>query len=432
MPVDARTAVAHLLRRAGFGPTAAEVDAATAAGYQATVDRLLDFSTPDPADATPLPTFAPYQPIGARNLSAAQRQAVQAQRNQDNAALVRWWLNRMVTTAHPLREKLTWFWHGHFATSIQKVQRADYMARQNQIFRNGAAGNFETLTQLVAKDPAMLVWLDAATNVQAHPNENFARELMELFTLGIGNYTEDDVKQAARAFTGWRVNPQTQSWVLAARQHDGGTKTVLGQTGSWTGEDVIHIVTNSAASAPFIVSRLWSHFAYPVAPNDPVVMDLAPPFAQTHDVRALVRSMLLHPQFVSDTARTGLVKQPIEWVLGTCRVLGLTATDKRLPGALRSLGQVPFEPPNVGGWPQNDYWLTTASSLGRLQLAAVLATALAPATLVQASIADRPAVAGHLLSVDWTDPTATALAKAAGSPQALLALALVAPEYVLA
>src|SRR5665213_2344116 len=188
-----RSTIAHLLRRTGFGPTAAEVDAAVARGYTATVDQLLDFSAPDPADAVPPPTFAPFQPLGASQLTTAQRQAAQKQRASEVRALQVWWLNRMATTAHPLREKLTFFWHGHFATSVDKVQRADLMYRQNQIFRSSGAGDFEVLTQAVAKDPAMMIWLDTRTDKLAHPNENFARELMEIFTLGLGNYTEDAV-----------------------------------------------------------------------------------------------------------------------------------------------------------------------------------------------------------------------------------------------
>jgi uncharacterized protein (DUF1800 family) len=422
---DPRSTIAHLLRRTGFGPTPAEVDAALAKGYEATVDNLLDFSGPDPADATPLPVFAPYEAAGAKNLTVDQRKAIQRQRTLDVSSLITWWLTRMTTTAHPLREKLTWFWHGHFATSVQKVQRADYMATQNQIFRTMGAGDFEALTQAAAKDPAMLIWLDAGTDVKAHPNENFARELMELFTLGIGNYSENDVKDAARAFTGWHIDRTTQAWAINARQHDGFDKTVLGQTGAWSGEDVIHIVTNSDASAHWITSRLWSHFAYPVPPNDPVVQQLAPTYAGNHNITALLRSILMHPQFVSDTARTGLIKQPIEWTLGVFRALGLPAGDKRIGPVLRQLGQVPFDPPNVGGWPQNDYWLTTASSLTRLRVAAAASTAK-----VNATSADDVA---HLLSVDsWSDGTATALQRAAGQPKVMLALALVSPEYTLA
>jgi uncharacterized protein (DUF1800 family) len=433
--VSDRADIAHLLRRTGFGPTAAEVDAATAAGYDATVSALLDFSGPDPADGIATPTLGPAPPAaGAVPRSAAQQQALAAQRRADLVALTGWWLRRMAATAHPLREKLTWFWHGHFATSVQKVQRADYMAAQNQLFRQLGAGDFEALTLAVAKGPAMMIWLDTVTDVAAHPNENFARECMELFTLGIGNYTEDDVKEAARAFTGWKFDRTTGGFRLVARQHDDGQKTVLGQAGAWGGEDVVRILTHAPASARFVAARLWSHFAYPVAPGDPVVDDLAPGFAADRDVAGLVRAILLHPQFRSPAATGGLVKQPVEWVVGAARVLGVPVADTRFVAALEALGEQPFAPPNVGGWPQNGYWLTTASMLTRLRVAAAMvagapAAALAPVT----AAGDRPAAAAHLLSVDgWGPATAAALSQAADDPHLLMTMALVSPEFTLA
>ena len=430
-PAD-RSTVAHLLRRTGFGPTAAEVDAAVLAGYAATVDALLDVSAPDPADASPAPAFAPYQPLGAKALTPAQRQAVEKQRASELAALELWWLHRMAESSHPLREKLTFFWHGHFATSFDKVRRPDYLFRQNELFRTAGFGDFESLTQAVAKDPAMLVWLDAATDKKAHPNENFARELMELFTLGLGAYAEADVREAARAFTGWYVNPRSDTWAIASRQHDDGPKTVLGQTGPWGGEDVIRIVVENPASPPFVVSRLWSHLAYPVAPTDAVVKELAPAFARSRNVADLVRAVLLHPQFVSATARTGLVKQPVEWLIGSLRALALPATDARLIPVLTQLGQVPFRPPNVGGWPQNEYWLTTASSLARLNFASSVAALADLSWIIGVPTAQRPDAIAHRFSVSWSPTTAIGLARAAGDPRSLITLALVAPEFVLA
>ena len=430
--MDDRATIAHLLRRTGFGPTSAEVDAAAAAGYRATVERLLDFSAADPADLAAPPTFAAYAPGGARNLPLARRQAIDRQAASELEALQLWWLSRMATTAHPLREKLTWFWHTHFATSADKVRRPALMYQQNQLFRAQGDGDFEVLAQAVAKDPAMMIWLDTATDKAAHPNENFARETMELFTLGIGNYTEADVREAARAFTGWVVNPVTQAWALQTRQHDTGPKTVLGQTGNWGGEDIVHIVVNQPASHAWIVSRLWSHFAYPVSTADPVVADLVPGYAEDRNIANLLRAILLHPGFVSPQARGGLVKQPIEWAVGARRALGLPTADRRLTAALTALGEVPMRPPNVGGWPQNDYWLTTASSLARLQVAAATARAADLSVIEQAPVPGRVDAAARLLSVTWSPATATALGNVAATPLELISLALVAPESVLA
>jgi len=432
MAADDRPTIAHLLRRTGFGPTPVEVDAAESKGYLGTVEQLLDFSAPDPADASPPPTFTAAPRLGARNLTLSQRQAIARQRAVEFRNLQQWWLARMSTTAHPLREKLTWFWHTHFATSEDKVQWPALMYRQNQLFRTMGNGDFEPLTQAVAKDPAMMIWLDTATDKAAHPNENFARECMELFTLGIGNYTEADVRDAARAFTGWTIDPTTLSWALRERQHDEGQKTVLGQTGDWGGEDVIHILVNSPASHAWIVASVWSHFAYPVSTTDPVVKDLVPGYAQDRNITNLMRAVVLHPQFTSEQARTGLVKQPIEWTVGALRAVGLPTGQGRDIAALTAQGQVPLVPPNVGGWPQNDYWLTTASSMARLQTASVAAGLADLSTISGVSVSQRVDAVAHLLSVEWSPATAKALAGVAADPKALVALALVAPETVLA
>jgi uncharacterized protein (DUF1800 family) len=424
-----RATLAHLLRRAGFAPTAAEIDAATAAGYGATVDALLDFSAPDPADAAPGPAFSPSSPLAERTLTPVQRQAAQRQRNVEFSALQRWWLARMAATSHPLREKLTFYWHGHFATSYDKVRLPALMYGQNQLFRTLGAGGFEALTEAVAKDPAMMIWLDTSTDKASHPNENFARELMELFTLGIGNYTEDDVREAARAFTGWVLDPRSLTWAERPAQHDFGSKTVLGRTGDWDGTDVVRILVGSAASQRFLAARVWGHFAYPVSAADPIVTDLLP---ATGNMTALLRAVFDHPAFVSPEARQGLVKQPVEWLLSLVRVIGVPADSTRLVPILGGLGQVPFRPPNVGGWPQNGYWLTTASSLARLQAATFATRSADLSPVADAAPSQRVEAAAHLLGVAWSDGTARALAGAAADPRQLVTLALIAPESVLA
>lgn len=430
--MDESTAqIAHLYRRAGFGARPEELDAAAARGYQATLAGLLEASAPDPAgDAVALPTMTSTYRL-FRNADAATRMATAHQLRQEAIALGSWWLQRMVATSNPLTEKMTLLWHGQFATSIQKVRFARLMYGQNQIFRTQGMGRFDTLTQAVAKDPAMLIWLDANTDKQSHPNENFARELMERFTMGVGNYSETDVREAARCFTGWVFNPVTGAYGLQPLQHDDGTKTVLGHTGNLSGEDVVDIVTHSPASARFVVASLWSHLAYPVTTTDKVVAELAPAYAADLDVSALVAAIFNHPGFVSPEARTGLVKQPVEYVVGALRALGLGADSPALLAALDQLGQVPFAPPSVGGWPQNDYWLSTASALTRLRLADRLVAGADISTVADAPRTDRVDAAARLLSVErWSPSTAGALQAVSGSPPELVALALVSPEYV--
>src|SRR5438445_11871397 len=231
--MDERDRIAHLYRRAGFGASSRELDEAVGRGYEATVERLVALAGTDAgADSIPAPTFASEAAGATRDLAA--RQAVQQRRQEELRQLQQWWMSRLVASTNPLREKLTLLWHGHFATSVEKVKRPEFMYGQNHLFRTQGAGSFERLSQSVAKDPAMLIWLDSNTNKVGHPNENFARELMELFTLGLGNYTEDDVKEAARCFTGWALSPNG-AFVSRPQQHDDGVKTVRGATGRFGG-----------------------------------------------------------------------------------------------------------------------------------------------------------------------------------------------------
>jgi len=437
---ELRSRIALLYRRAGFGARAEELDAAMAAGYAATVDRLVSFG-PDPgADASPPPQLAPYPPPNDAlpsdpvERAAALTKARQAA-TQDANKLSLWWLDRMVTTANPLQEKLTLFWHGHFATSIQKVVDPGYMLTQNQIFRTAGAANFTDLTLAVAKDPAMLIWLDANTNRKASPNENFARELLELFTVGIGHYSEDDIKGAARAFTGWQVNAQSRSFGFAANQHDTGMRTFFGQNGAFTGEDIVRMATTSADAARFVAQKVFSHFARPVSFDDLIVGQLAAGFAKDFNVSGLLRNVFMHPEFGSASTRAGLVKQPIEYVVGALRALGIRASgNSALLGQLTTLGQTPFAPPNVGGWPQNGYWLNTSTALQRLRLAATMVPRADLAHLAQTPPVQRPQAVAEMLGMvnGWGPATTKALNRALDQPAVLVTLALVAPEYLLA
>ncbi|MGI9032677.1 MAG: DUF1800 domain-containing protein [Acidimicrobiales bacterium] len=424
MDVDPnRSALAHLYRRAGFGARPDELDAAVAAGWGSTVAHLLDMNRPDPnADAVALPQLPPLSPGKPPQAGAIDDQ------------LVAWWLDRMIVTANPLREKLALFWHGHFATSVQKVKEPELMYRQNQIFRSAGAGRFGDLALTVAKDPAMLIWLDANSDRKASPNENLARELMELFVLGIGHYSEDDVKNAARAFTGWQVDRQSGNFRLAANQHDTGPKTFLGQTGNFSGEDIVRIATSRPETARFVAQKVFSHFARPVSFDDGIVSDLSSAFAKDLDVSKLMAGVFAHPEFTSTATRTGLVKQPVEYVAGALRALGLRARDvPALAQLLAGLGQVPFAPPNVGGWPQNTYWLNTSTALARLRFAQAVTARAALTPLSSVSAPARPEAAVRLLSVDgWSPSTTDALSSVADDPKALLTVALVSPEYVLA
>jgi len=429
----------HLYRRAGFGARPEELGAAVAAGYDATVTSLVaGLGAADPgADAVPAPELgAPLSPAERQALDPASRRALEEQLRQEFTALTAWWLGRMLATTNPLREKLTLLLHGHFPTAISKVRYPAFMYGQNQVFRTQGSGDFTELTLAVAQDPAMLLWLDANSNKASDPNENFARELMERFTMGIGTYTQADVRAASYCFTGWRVDPSTGGFDIAARLHSTAPQTFLGIGGVNSGQQVVDIVTQSEASSRFVPSRFWSYLAYPVGPGDPVLADLAPGYAADRNVANLLAAIFRHPRFIEAQSLHGLVKQPVEYVVGSLRALGVTPAEVRragpeLVGVLAGLGQVPFDPPSVGGWPQNGYWLSTSAALTRWQFAHAVARRADISAVADVGRRDRVDAAAALLGVPgWSAATAATLQRASADPPTLLTLALVAPEYV--
>lgn len=431
-----RSDIALLYRRAGFGLSGPELDELEPGGYEAAVDGLIaGLAAPDPAgDAVAVPQFPTLQYPG-KGASADQRKQLRAELLQQFGQLQDWWMSRMLATATPLREKLTLFWHGHFATGATKVRDPKLMYLQNQLFRTQGAGGFQALTQSVAKDGAMMFWLDTETDKKAHPNENFARELMELFTIGIGNYTQADVTAGARAFTGWTYSRTSYQYVFRPLQHDDGTKTFLDQTGDLGGEDVITILVHEPESARFVTAKLWSHFAYPLSTTDPVVDDLVAAYGPGLDITSALRAVFLHPHFRASQSRTGLVKQPVEYLVGAARALKLGDTVGKfsLARIATALGQTPFNPPNVGGWGQNSYWLDTATAELRLRAAALIAHEADLGAIESVAPTQRAAAVADMLGLDgWGPTTAAALATQSDRPQELMALALVSPEYVLA
>jgi uncharacterized protein (DUF1800 family) len=403
--VDAsRTDLALLFRRAGFGVRPEELDVAELAGWQATVDRLLAGSgaagsQADPGlAATPPPTLeAATSQLG----SAARQPQVRQRMAQERRELALWWVDRMSATSDPWPEKLAWFWHGHFATAISKVRIAVWMLQQSSTLRAHGSGRFADLLGSMVADPAMLVWLDGRSSRRANPNENFARECMELFCLGHGNYSENDVRQLARAFTGWQIDPGTGAARYVAARHDPGPVTVLGRTGSLSSDQAVALLTGSPACAAFLAARAWSRFAAPTMPADPVAAPLVAALGPDRDLGAMWRALFTAEAFRSDTVRTGLVKQPVEWLVGLLRAARLRARD--VPGVLTTLtglGQLPFDPPNVGGWPENRAWLTAAAVLVRARFAVTVAGRGDIAPVVDAPRSDRVAATARLLSVD--------------------------------
>ncbi|MGW4948120.1 DUF1800 domain-containing protein [Actinoplanes sp. NPDC004185] len=423
-----RVAVSHLLRRLTFGPTAAEVDAAERAGAGATLNKVLEpiGRTVEPPDLAPGGT----PPKGAsREEKQKARQSARAQLT----TVTRWWLARMATESGAA-EKLTFFWHGHWATSVQKVRSAPLMLAQQQTLRRYGGGTTGPLVRAMLRDPALILWLDGQKNTRKAPNENLARELMELFTLGVGSYGEADVKAGARVLTGWQVDRAAGTAELLPRRHDDTPVTLLGSTGRFDVDSYADLLVRHPAHAPFLAQRLWVRYGSGTAPGPETTTRLA---AAGHTgTTAMLRALATDPAFAATAGQ--LVKQPVEWLVGAVRQLGIDLAklpenrQKQLLAALRALGQVPFRPPSVGGWPVGAAWLTTSSTRSRLQHGQTL-TALAGAAveeLADTGRDDRVEALARLLVVDtWTDRTAAVLRAAATDPRRLLALGLASPEY---
>jgi uncharacterized protein (DUF1800 family) len=353
-----RARAAHLLRRAGVGGSWREITETAKLSPSQAVDRLID-----PGEAAEK-FNAEADAFGERLLSGGNVEA-----------LPPWWLHRILFTPDPLREKLTLFWHGHFATSAAKVSDARLMLRQNQIFRQHAMGKFGPLVQAISRDPAMLLYLDSATNRKVHPNENYAREVMELFCLGTGNYTERDIQELARAFTGWEV--YRGRFRFNEYEHDRGTKTLLGQTGNFDGDEGVAVVVAQPAAARFIVRKLYRFF---VAEEPPPTDELLEPLVkllQENDftIGPVVETMLRSRLFFSAQAMGRKVRSPIELAMGLLRALDGRTNLNELSQRLAQLGQRPFYPPNVKGWDGGRTWINSSTLLGRANLVRELVAA---------------------------------------------------------
>jgi uncharacterized protein (DUF1800 family) len=386
---------AHLLNRAGFGGNPAEIKAFHALGRIKAVDSLLNPSEAIDAIAPPewskpeaaAEIYNEYREIAreAREKSrglppeeAAQmrRQATKAaqrKRNEMGLEAQAWWFRKILVTQAPLREKMTLFWHDHFATSFQKVKQPAMLMRQNELFRKNACGNFRELTKAIAVDPAMMLYLDSQNSKKGAPNENFAREVMELFTLGEGNYTEDDIKEAARAFTGNSINRRDVTVTFRANQWDEGKKKIFGQTGAFKSEDVIDLIFQQKAAASYVPSKLWEYF---VAENPPqsAVDALAASFkAADFNTAPLLREIFLSKEFYSERVMRNQIKPPVQFLVQMLKQLEISEPPAGFPlQGQRELGQQLFSPPNVAGWDWGKAWINTNTLLTRYNLAGYL------------------------------------------------------------
>ena len=364
-PEEAR----HLLLRTSFHAAPGEVRALAGLTRSEAVEWLLDGvktapgTQPDPE----LDRWTPRSQLRAMN--PQDRRAWQRHTTEQGQALRGWWFAEMLASSSPYTERMTLFWHNHFVSSLRKVRPTRLMYRQNLLLRRHALGSFREMLHAVARDPAMILYLDNASNRKDRPNENFAREVMELFTLGEGHYSEQDVKEAARAFTGWGIDGETGEFRFRPALHDSGVKTVLGRSGAFDGDDVLDILLEQAHTAESIVRKLWREFVSP-EPDAAEVARVADVFRRSgYDIRAAMRALLTSEAFFAEANRATLVKSPVDLLVGTLRQFRFEVGDV-YPFVVvsRQLGQDLMAPPNVKGWPGGEAWINAGTLLARKQI----------------------------------------------------------------
>jgi len=428
-PVDISDSdkLTHLWRRAGFGASAGDIERCISMGYKSSVDYFVDYESVDNSSLD----------------SRLESLALDLTRPSD---LQRWWLTRMGYSKRPLEEKMTLFWHALLASEITKVSNAQLMLNQNNLYRKMALGKYGDLLKAVSRDPAMLIYLDSSSNKKEAPNENFARELMELFTLGVGNYTEDDVREAARAFTGWGL--KRNQFEFNAAQHDNGTKHFLGRSGNFNGDDIIDIIMTQPKAAEFICTKLVTFFVND-RPASQFISELAGVFRSAdQSIKSVMRYLFNSAEFTSETSYRVQVKSPVEFAINAIRGLGIETNASALLVPLNNMGQTLFDPPDVSGWPGGISWINSTTLLERFNLANSIAIATpknfsyqAQGLLRQADTTDEQIVsrlAGILINDDLTQDQRQILVKYIGGLKtvneklsSLIYLLLASPEYQL-
>ncbi|MFB1295271.1 DUF1800 family protein [Mycobacterium sp. pW049] len=424
---------ARVLRRSGFGARGEDIDAALEnADETSYVSDLLDVDFAKDAGvlATPMPELK--IPDHPEDPDAAERTRYIEKTERLRRELTHWWIQRMVAAENPVNEKLTFLWHNHFATSMRKIRVARSMANQNQKLRKLCLGDFRDLARAMLTDAAMVEWLDGHQNIAKSPNENLSREFLELFALGHGSgYSEKDVREGARALTGWTIREGVKA-ELRKKNYDDSTKTILGTTGKLGLDEFCDIVLSDPRSAKFIASRMWQQLASDKTPSDATLHRLVEAYGPNRDLRGLTSAILIDPDFAQSSAT--VVTGPVDWMIGVLRAVKVPMDDTRVKNAARALkmlGQLPFYPPDVGGWPSGQAWLSSAAVNLRLREAG-MAVGHGDISLVDDTpVDDRLDAAGYLIGVGaWTDRSAKALKPFLKDPTALVTAAVNTPEYL--
>ena len=425
-----RLETSRLFNRFGFGPRPGEYAQALKDGVELTRTRLLTVPAVDAGAATVVePEITDLGPRPKPNTKEVVPFSI-AMRYQSQQ-MVMWWLDRMAVSDHGLTEKMTWFWHGHWATSIQKLNYPLPMYKQNKSLRTNCLGNFATMTKAMLNDGALQFWLDGQDNTSKAPNENLGRELMELFTLGVGRYTEDDVKSISRALTGYQVTRSSGDVTINQNRRDKNPVTLLGTTTTFTGDSLADFLVARDDSAQFIAERLWYRFISSTE-DMPSSFSAKQAFA-SRDISAAVTAMATDSAMRDE--KYAMVKSPVEWFISACRALELTPSQLKTPNQLLNyldkLGQVPFNPPNVGGWPAGEAWLSSATAQYRIAFATWLIKQSDLRVLNELRPALRSTKSADWLGVpEWSPRTQTALRSAINDPAQFALLALCSPEYL--
>lgn len=408
-----------------FGPKPGQFTDALKNGSAKTLNNILTTTPTSPVAMPVFETLGPQPPNGAIN-RAEWGLKMQSQRNQ----LVSWWLDQMVAVDNPFQERIVWFWHGHWATSMDKVDYANAMFQQNKIFREYGLGNFKEFSRKMIMDGALQYWLDNNSNTVKAPNENLARELMELFTLGVNRYSEDDIKQAAKALTGYTLDRESGEVTFNPKKHDTSAQTILGRTDNFDGLSLVDFLVDQQNCANFIAERLWFRF---VSDENPLPDSGIQQAFQDRDISKAITALAMHSGMSDD--KNSMVKPPLEWFIASCRALNILPSRIGKPETILSflekIAQKPFYPPNVGGWPAGEIWLTAANAQYRLTLAQLVVSNgdISPISSIPAY--NRVAAIADFLGVNqWSQRTKTALVASQSNASQLIITALCAPEFL--
>ena len=426
-PLSSESArVMHLLRRTTMGYTQSQLEAALGDGFNKTVDRLIETRPVEPPELAAAGTPGGRFPV---------------------AELQQWWINNMLATSTPFAERMTLFWHGHFTSDYRKAANETYMYWQNLTWRRMAMTDLRSMLMQVTVDPAMLRYLDLATSTGQSPNENYSRELMELFTMGAGNYTESDVRESAKALAGWQL-PQPDSYatvvvdkannvtrrlpvysgqkpgVFIPRRAYKDDVTYLGKSGPLDTQGVIDRILAQQATAPFIANKVVQHFVTP-RPSAGYVKNLGDTFRRSkYDMKTLMRAVFTSPEFTSSQSYRGLVKSPTEFMVHAARALGFATPSKLVAGGGSGMGQTLFDPPDVNGWPNNESWISSNTVVERVNFATA-AVAQAKGTLPS------PLDAVHKQLDGVLSPQTSTLFNQAADDRARWFIVLASPEFQL-